>query len=196
MKLMNIKRIKTVKQCRLSSRTLYPALIIIFLFSCCNGEDIVYDNSLIADPDNAQISIIYHSGVSGFSKKMAGKLECELIARNYAAAKVEVKSEFIINDNQRAIVLISPVYGATTMPSIRDFIDVNAPVSTPVFALLTGFFPGTAEDKDLPILNGMLEEFESGLTDGVKIGIIDSGKKINEKINSLCDKIVQTLAEE
>ncbi|MBN2534689.1 MAG: hypothetical protein JXB88_17525 [Spirochaetales bacterium] len=181
------------KQCVLQ----FPAIVVLMcsLYSCMAGGK--YAEPVTTGMGESSIEIVFHPGASAFPTRMVEKLGNELAFRNNTVTIVNItKNPGYFLDKQRydALVIISPVYGATTMQPVREFLKVNAPFSMPVFALLTGFFASTGKNKDISILEGFLAELNSNLTAGIKIGTAAGSATIDSQIKSLCNSIGQAIS--
>jgi hypothetical protein len=185
---------------RMNRRPLLPvsALVVLmgFLWSCQSCEP-AFDMVPVTGGDGEMsIEIVYHPGASGLPTRVARRLQDELVARGYTVSRVQSSPEYVLDqDLCDALVVVSPVYGSTTRPELREFLRANSPFSVPVFAALTGFFPAAGDKRDLPILEGLLEELGSGLAGGIKIGTMVGSRKIDVLIAPLCDQIELAVAD-
>lgn len=116
------------------------------------------------------VALVYHAGGSGATKAAVTRLGRDLAARGLSVTMIAAGPRAVLDQGKyRAIVLGSPVYSGEVRPPVLDFLSANAPLSLPIFAVLTGWFPAM-KDQDLGRLSGPLGHAGGRLVAGVKIG--------------------------
>lgn len=182
--------------------TIIITLSACFLFGTgCKSWDMpAHKDSVMlgSDGSSGRIAIVYHPGATGLTESMVTRLGEELVSRGYAVTLSTANPTLSLDQTSyKALVIGSPVYGAEVRPPIKDFISANAPLSVPVFAILTGGFgTGWYEEYDLPALINTLNQANVSLVACTKIASGMFEPEIKKRIAYLCNAIDDTLKNE
>jgi len=142
-----------------------------------------------------RVAIVYHPGGSSFPRNVMMELGETLASRDYVVDISTASPETLFEQSSySALVLGSPIYGAEIRPPVADFVSTNAPFSMPVFALLTGAFPGFFDTSDLPNLVAFAATCDVTITKAIKIKKGARPDQVRQQVGELVDAIEQALA--
>jgi hypothetical protein len=177
-----------------------PALVIFFLITVLGAVLPTVQNSVrsLLDRPGVQaaqtlgsttsarsIAVVYHAGGSNAVTSAVARLGKDLAARGYSVSMLAASPRLVLDQRKyRAVVLGSPVYSGQVRPPVLDFVSANAPLSVPVFALLTGWFPAMKE-QDLGRLSPLVGRAGGRLIAGTKIGSGSSEPTVEKGLASI-----------
>jgi hypothetical protein len=144
----------------------------------------------IGAPPSGKVAVVCVTGASAFVRKTTALVADGLADRGIASDMVD-SGRYAAAGNQapRAIVLVSPVYGSPLKAMIRQFVTDHAPFASPLYVVLTGWFPGLFDAHDLPTLTEFLDSKGVPLAAAVKIGTADGRALSRKKIAAVADAI-------